>query len=67
MESSHHWPARLPPRPSHWSARLAGLARLAVALEVEILEVVSDGVHEGLELLLGVKVRDEVIKVRLAG
>ena len=36
-----------------------------VPLEVEVLEVVPDGVHEGLQLLLGIKVRYGVVEVWL--
>ena len=55
MEASDRWSPGGSPRHPHW----------AVAVEVELLEVVPDGVHEGLELLLGVEVRDEVVEVRL--
>ena len=35
-----------------------------VSFKVEVLEVVSNRVHEGLEFLLRIKVRNEVVKVR---
>ena len=55
VEASHRRPPGGSPRDPH----------RAVPVEIELLEVVPDGVHEGLELLLGVEVRDEVVEVRL--